>query len=162
MKNKGKNTEAELNWTARKMSPIILFYVALVFIAFIAISYFVFHSMAAVKTLLFTAVGSIVTLLPMIFSRFEYRLTAQKLEYRTINKKEQKPFKVLFLSNQLSHLIKVKSGFKFYLIFKEKNPIRRFWKKHISDKYSGEIKVDKEEMLKIRRAFENLEIRILK
>ena len=67
--------EVICHWTARKMKPIILIYVGAVFIVFILLSYFIFHSGAAVKALAFTALGSILPLYLQVVSRIEYRLT---------------------------------------------------------------------------------------
>ncbi len=136
-------------WSARKMQPKVVIYVAIVFLAFIVVSYFGFHSISAVKTLALTAVGAIVPLIPMLTSRIEYQLTEQKLEFRAVRKKQNKVYKTLFYLDKLSYVVQISTGFKFYLIFNEPNFIKRFWKKHIIDNYSGEVKIEKADLLNI-------------
>ena len=160
MNKKEKNTEAVCYWSARKMSPKIVLYVAFVFILLIAVSYFGFHSAAVVKGLAITAFVSIVPLIPMVFIRMEYRLTQQRLESRPIRKKEQKPYKTLFLLAQLSHVVKIDSGFKFYLRLKERNSVSRFWKKHISDQYSGEVRLENKDTERVMTTLEKYGISI--
>ncbi|MDX1828667.1 MAG: hypothetical protein R3342_03880 [Lutibacter sp.] len=144
-----KNPAIEYYWSARSMSPKIILYLAIVFIIIITITYFGFHSLTAVKTLAFTAFGFILSIIPKIFTRIEYRLTPQKLESRIVSKKEQKPYKTLFLLDQLSYIVKIDNGFKFYLVLKEKNLISLFWKKYISDRYSGEVRLEKKDTERI-------------
>jgi hypothetical protein len=151
---KEENSEIVCYWSARRMSPKIMLYVAIVFILFIAVSYFGFHSITAVKGLVITAFGSIVALIPMVFTRVEYRLTQQRLESRQIRKKEQKPYKIVFLLDQLSHVVIIDNGFKFYLVLKERNSILRFWKKHISDHYSGEVRLENKDAERVLTTLE--------
>ena len=56
-------------WSARKIQPIVVVYVALVFLGFIAMSFFVFHSRDAIKALIVTGVGSVFSLLPSVLTR---------------------------------------------------------------------------------------------
>lgn len=147
-------------WSARKMPPIIIVYVVLIFIAFAAISYWGLHSTTAAKTLAFTAIGSIVPLMPLAFARIEYQLSQQKLESRSSIKKTVKPYTELFRLDQVSYIVRIRSGFKYYLTFKEDNKILRFFKKHISDKYAGEIKVEKSDAERIIAEFEKYGIDI--
>ena len=160
MNKKEIYSEVVCYWSARRMSPKVMLYVAIVFILFIAVSYFGFHSVTAVKGLTYTALASIMSLIPMVFTRAEYRLTQESLEYRPIRKKEQKPYKTLFLLDQLSHVVKIDSGFKFYLILKERNSILRFWKKHISDHYSGEVRLENKDTERVMTTLDKYGISI--
>ena len=145
------NDEPEVlcHWSARKMQPIVLLYVAAVFVAFMVLSYFVFHSMTAVKALAMTAVGSVVALVPGVTSQVEYRLTDLELERRPLNKKDPKEFESVFQMDQLSHVVPMRHGFKFYLPLSESSPVRRFWKAHVSDAYSGEVHVETSDREKV-------------
>lgn len=129
-------------WSARKLHPIIVIYVILVFVICMAISYFVVHSMTAVKALALAAVGVIVPLLPAVINKTEYQLTESGLEKRLLDRKNPREFKDVFRWDYLSHVVPIKHGFKFYNPINEKNPIRRFWKTHISDSHSGEFRVE--------------------
>jgi len=129
-------------WSARKLKPVILLYVAAVFVAMMALSYFVFHSMTAVTALATAALGSFVALLPGMVSRVEYRLTERGLESRSLGKKEPGAFRRIFQLDQLSHVVPTRHGFKFYKPLNESNPFRRFWKAHVSDAFSGEVHVE--------------------
>jgi len=160
MNKSDKKSDEEYCWSAHKVPPSIIIYVALIFLVFIAVSYFGFRSPEAVKALIFTAIGSIVPLVPVILTRVEYRLTREKLESRIIRKNNQKPFNTLFLLDQLSHIVKSHGGFKYFKEFKEDKPSRRFWKKHFSDQYSGEVKLEKEDALRIISAFEQYGISV--
>ena len=46
-------------WSARNLRPVIIVYVAIVFLGFIAVAHVAVHSPAAVKALAIAAVGSI-------------------------------------------------------------------------------------------------------
>ncbi len=144
--------EVLCRWSARKLRPIVLLWVALVSLAFIALGYFVFHSMTAVKTLAMTAVASLVPLVPAVLSRVEYRITGRKLERRPVNKEKPREFEAVFETDQLSHIVPMRHGFKFYRPLNESNPLLRFWKAHVSDAYSGEVHVeeaDRESVMEI-------------
>lgn len=145
-------TEVLYHWSARKLQPIILLYVAAVFVAMMAPSYFVFHSMTAVKVLAIVAIGFIVPLFLGVVSRVEYRLTERGLEHRPLDKKELGTFKSVFQLDQLSRVVPMRHGFKFYRHLNESNPFPRFWKAHVSDAFSGEVHVetvDQERVLEI-------------
>ena len=134
--------EVLFQWSARKVPPIVLLYVAIVFVAFIAVSYFGFHSMTAVKALAMAAVAGIIPLIPTVLQRVEYRFTEQRLDRRTVAKDKAKEFEVVFRLDELSHIVPVQRGFKFYRPLDESNVLRRFWKLHVSDEYSGEVYVE--------------------
>lgn len=160
MDKKEYHSEEVCYWSARKMPPIVIVYVVLIFITFMAISYWGLHSTTAAKTLAFTAIGSIVPLMPLAFARIEYQLTKQKLESRSYIKKATKPYAVLFKVDQVNYIVRTGSGFKYYLKFEEKNGFKRFVKKHVSDKYGGEVKIEKPDVEKILAEFKKYGIAI--
>jgi len=126
-------------WSARKVRPIILLYVAAVFAAFMVLAHLVFHSQEAVKALAIAAVGAVAATTPGVLERVEYRLTEFGIERRSLKTKNPGPFKDVFRWNELDHIVPMKHGFKYYKTLSEPNPLRRFWKAHISDRYSGEV-----------------------
>jgi len=145
-------SEVLFQWSARKVRPIVLLYVAAVFVAMMLFSYFVFHSMTAVKALAMTAVASMVPLVPAILSRVEYRIAGQRLDRRPADEETPREFENVFELDQLSCIVPMRHGFKFYRVLSESNPVRRFWKTHVSDGYSGEVHVeaaDRESVMKI-------------
>ena len=89
-------------WSARKLNPIVLFYVATVFVAMMALSFFVLHSMTAVKALAMAAVASMVPLVPVVTSRVEYRLNERVLERRPQTDKKPKEFETVFHTVELA------------------------------------------------------------
>jgi hypothetical protein len=129
-------------WSARRLQPVVIAYVAAVFVVFAALSYFVFHSMTAVKTLAMAAVAGIVSLVPAVLQRVEYRLTEVQLDRRTVAKDKAKGLEIVFRLDELNHIVPTGRGFKFYLQLNEPNPLRRFWKLHVSDEYSGDVHVE--------------------
>jgi hypothetical protein len=131
-----------IEWTARKVQPVVILYVALVFVGFILIAHFVVHSPTAVKALLLASVGAIVPLVPTVLSRLEFRLHARHLERRPVNEKDPKEFATVFTVGELSHIVPTRHGFKFYRPIDVASPFRRFWKLHTSDRYSGEVQVE--------------------
>lgn len=145
------NTEKEVlvHWSARKMPPIIALYVAAVFLAMMLVSYFVLHSGAAVKALAIAAVGSIVAVIPGLFSRVDYRLNERGLEKRASNTKEPGSFENVFQLDQLSHVVPMRHGFKYYRFLDEANAFRRFWKLHVSDEFSGEVHVERTDQRRV-------------
>jgi hypothetical protein len=75
-------------WIARSVRPIVAGYVAAVFVVFMALAYFVFHSPDAVKALFLTAIGAVASVAPGILGRVEYRLTADGLARRPLADKK--------------------------------------------------------------------------
>lgn len=144
-----KNSEVLYQWSARKIHPSVLVYVLIIYIIFIAVVYFVIHSKSAITTLALTLVGIVVPLLPGVLKRTEYKLTSQTLEKRMQTRENTEEYKVVFKMNQLDYIVKIKHGFKFYLTIDEQSPYKRFWKKHISDKFSGEVHVESEDINRI-------------
>ena len=137
------------HWTARTMEPIVLVWVALVFLAFIALSLFVFHSVSAVKALVAAAVAALVPMVPAVLNRVEYRLTERELASRRLDPKTPRDFKRVFMLDELSHIVPTRCGFKFFNTLDEPSFLRRFWKTHISDAFSGEVHVAKEDQERV-------------
>ena len=94
--------EVYFYWSARKVRPIVLLYVAAVFVVFILVAYFVLHSMSAVKALAMAAVASMVPLVPVVTSRVEYRLNERVLERRPKTDKKPKEFEAVFQTVELA------------------------------------------------------------
>lgn len=139
-------------WSARKIRPIVLLYVAAVFGVMMAVSYFLIHSLASVKALALGAIAFIVPLIPSVMSKNEYRLTASGLDKRPLKRKDPQDFKEVFRWDQLSHVVPISHGFKYYKPVDGSHRVRRFWKTHISDSYSGEFHAeaaDRDEVLRI-------------
>ncbi len=136
-------------WSARKVRPVVVLYVAGVFAAFIALALFVFHSPQAVKALVIAAVGAIAATVPGVTEKVEYQLTGSGIEKRTINKKRPGQFKGVFRWDQLSRIEPMKHGFKYFKTTNETNQLRRFWNVHLSDRYSGEVHVEKKDLERI-------------
>jgi len=130
------------SWTARKLQPEVVLYVLAVFIGFIALALFVFHSSEAVFALAATAVGSIVPMIPMVLNRTEFQMTEVGLRKRTVSEKEPKAFKEVFSWEELSYTVPVKHGFKFFKRFEATNRISTFWKTHLTEGLSGEFQVE--------------------
>jgi len=129
-------------WTARKLHPIVLVWTALVFLAFIALAVFVLHSPAAAKALVLAAIGFLVPLVPGVVARSEYRLTDEGLERRTVSRKEERTFEDVFRWSQLDRVVPMRHGFKFTKRLDEPRRLQRFWKTHLSDRFSGEVHVE--------------------
>ena len=150
MISEGGETVVLYRWSARKLHPIIVFYVAAVFVAMMAVSYFLFNSLTGVKALALGAVGFIVPLFPGVINKVEYRLTESGLEKRPLNPKVPQDFEEVFRWDQLNHVVPMKYGFKYYRPLNDSNPVRCFWKTYISDAYSGEFHIEAEDRDKVR------------
>lgn len=136
-------------WSARKLHPIVLLCVAAIFVAMMALAYFVVHSTMAVKSLAIAAVAAIVPLVPAVLTRIEYRLTERKLEKRPLADTKPKPFESVFRFVELDHAVPVRRGFKYFKVLDEPNPIRRFWKAHVLDGFSGEVHVEAADLQRV-------------
>jgi hypothetical protein len=136
-------------WSSRKVPPVVLIYVVGVFAAFIALSIFVFRSPDAVKALLIAAVGAVVATVPGVMEKVEYQMTEVGIEKRASGKKEPSPFEVLFRWDELDRVVPMRHGFKYYKTMNETKPLRRFWKTHVSDRYSGEVHVEKADLERV-------------
>jgi len=146
----GRNRSIVLDrWLARKVQPVVLFYVVAVFAAFMAMSHFIFHSPEAVKALAIAAVGAVAATVPSVIENVEYQLTESGIEKRAVKKKGPDEFKGVFRWDELGHIVPTKHGFKYYKIVNETSPLRRLWKTHIADEYSGEIHVETKDLERI-------------
>jgi len=137
-------------WQARTMQPIIIvFYIAVVFAVLIPLAIFVFNSIAGITTLVVTAVGAIVPLLPSLLSRVEYRLSESGIEKRPVRRQNPAPFKELFRFPELDYIVPLKHGFKYYKKMDSTTPLRVFINRNFSDKYSGEVHLEKADRRRI-------------
>jgi hypothetical protein len=128
-------------WTARKLRPVVLLYVAGVFAGCIALAFFVVGSAEAVKALLMAAVGVLIPLIPAVASRLDFRLTRSRLERRPHSEAEPKDFDTVFEMADLDRVVPVRSGFRYVKALDAANALDRFRKLHLSDRYSGEVQV---------------------
>ena len=136
-------------WLARKVRPVVVFYVVVVFVAFMAMAHFIFHSPKAVKALLIAAVGVVAATVPGVIEKVEYQLTESGIEKRVMKKKGSGGFADVFRWDELSHIVRMKHGFKYYKTVKEASLLRRFWKTHIIDEFSGEVRVENRDLGRI-------------
>jgi len=143
------DSEALDRWTARKVRPIVILYVLAVFAAFMVVSITVFHSAEAVKALAFAAVGGVVAILPSVIEKVEYRMTDSGVEKRPVKKERAPDFKEVFLWDDLDRVVPMHHGFKYFKTLNETRPLRRFWQKHFSDRFSGEVHVEKEDLARV-------------
>jgi len=140
------------NWKARKLQPVVILYVIAVFLGFIAVAFFVFHSTEAVFALATTSVASVVPLLPGVLTRLEYQFTEAGLRKGSAKATKDRTFKEVFTWEELSHVVPTKQGFKFFRVSEGTGRFRRFWETHLSEKGSGEFHVeprDREEVLSV-------------
>ncbi|MBN1551396.1 hypothetical protein JW979_08005 [bacterium] len=154
--------EILITWSARKMQPIIIFYVALVFLGFMAAAHFIFHSMTGVKALAIGAVGYIVPLFASMMSKTEYQVTTSGLNSRPLNTKNPREFKNVFQWEQLSHIKPIQHGFKYYKQIIVSGAFRRFWKTCISDAFSGEVHVESKDRAAIMNILKERKIPLMK
>lgn len=149
-----------LAWSARKIHPRVLAYVALVFVAFMLFAHFVVHSPDAVFALAAAAVGSVVPLLPGVLNRTEFQFTEGGLRRKT--RKEQKreggTYEEVFSWEELGHVVPQKHGFKFFKAFQSSGWFDAFWKLHISDRWSGEFQVEMEDQPRVREVLSSQSI----
>jgi hypothetical protein len=131
-------------WQARAVQPtFILLYLTVVFAALIALALFVFDSISGVTSLVVTGVGAVVALLPSLLTRIEYRLSESGLKRRRVRQQDPAPFKELFRFPELDYIVPLRHGFKFYKKMESTSPLRDFFNRHFSDKYSGEVHLEK-------------------
>jgi len=136
------------SWSARKARPIVLLYIVAVFTVFIVLSHFVVHSPEAVKALVLAAVGALVATVPGVTGKVEYRLTESGIEKRTV-KENPGEYEKIFAWDQLDRVVPMRHGFKYFKILNETNALRRFWKLHLSDRYSGEVHAERVDLDRI-------------
>ena len=147
-------TEAAVlyQWTARKIQPIVLGGVVLVFAAFMILARFVFHSPEAVKALGMALLGSLGGVVPGVITRNEFRLTEAGLDKRLFKENDPKDFETVFRWEELDHVVRTRNGFKFYKPISDRRVMNRLWKKWFSAEYSVEIQAvgaDRETVLQI-------------
>ncbi len=140
----------EHTWKAPSVQTVVVLYVVSVFVGFIALAHFVFHSVEGVKALVLAAIGSVASLIPSTLARIEYRLTEVGLAKRPLRAKRQKEFRDVFSWDQLSHIVPTKTGFKFYKYVEEPSSFRRSIKLLFSGDLSGEFHVATEDRSRVR------------
>jgi hypothetical protein len=143
----GRQVHAQ--WTARKVSPGVLLSVILVFAAFIALAELVVHSREAVSGLALAALGALAATVPGVLEKTQYRLTEVGIEKRSLRRDEAGAFTTIFRWDELSHVVPLRRGFKFSKGMDDSNPIRRFCKRHISTRYSGEVHVERADLTRV-------------
>jgi hypothetical protein len=131
-------------WNARRLPPVILLWVALVFVAFMALSY-ILRSTTAVTALAAAAVAALVPLVPAVISRLEYRMTEAGVDQRPLAGKPG-DFRATFRWEELDRIVPGRRGFKFYKRVHEPRRWRRFWKRHIEEAWSGEVHVERPDL----------------
>lgn len=136
-------------WSARRTRPVVVFCVAAVFAAFMLVAHFVVHSGEAVKALLLAAVGAVAATIPGVVEKVEYQLTESGLEKRKCNPKKPGRFERVFTWDQLRRVVPTRHGFRYLEIVHETSPLRRSWKKHVSDEVSGEVRVGENDLDRI-------------
>ncbi len=136
-------------WSARKAPPVVVAYLAAVAAAFIAMAYFIFDSTEAVKALVIAALGAVGAATPSVLEKVEYQLTDLGIEKRSIKKKNPGQFKDVFHWDQLSRVVPMKHGFKYFKTMAKTSPLRRFWNVHLSDRFSGEVHVERRDLERI-------------
>jgi hypothetical protein len=139
-------SEVLASWSARRVPPVVVLYVVLVFAGFMAIAHFVVHSPTAVKALAIAAAGAAIATLPSVLERIEYRLTASGVEKRAVRANDPPGFEEAFRWDELTRIVPMRRGFKYIKMVPETNALRRFWNLHISDEYSGEIHIEKPDL----------------
>lgn len=135
----------EHTWSARKVRPIVVLYVIGVFLAFVLLAHFVFHSGDAVRALLVAAVGSVASLVPGILTRTEYRLTRTGLARSAVRKGQPREFEHVFSWDEITRLVPTTSGFRYYLGVQSTGRLARFVRLRLLRGRSGEVRVEKED-----------------
>lgn len=142
-------------WTARRLEPVVAFYVAGVFGAFMALAYFVFHSTEAVKALILAGVGALVSMVPSILTRVEYKVTETGLAMRVVREKKPGEFKDVFSWPELDYVVPTRRGFRFYKRIRTSRSLVRFLKVHFSGGYSGEVHADSGNRIRVESILED-------
>lgn len=146
-------------WSARKVQPIVVLYVLAVFAVFAVVAHFIFHSTEAVKALAIAALGAVAATVPGVMERVEYRLTESGVEKRSA-RKSPGPFQEIFRWPELSRVVATGHGFKYVKATNEPNPLRRFWRRHLSDECSGDVHVEREDLERVLGLVERQGIRV--
>lgn len=145
-------------WIARRLQPVVILYVIAVFLGFMAMAFFLFHSVDAVTALATTGIGTTVALLPGTMSRIEYELTETGLRKRPFNPRNPKGFQEVFSWGELDHVVPMTNGFKYFRPVEDTGRIARFWKAHISDTFSGEFHVERGDRERVQGLLAEFEI----
>ncbi len=140
----------EHTWRARTMRPIVAVYVVGVFVGFMGMAHFVFHSEDAVRALFVAAIGAVAGMVPSVLNRVEYRITGFGLAKRSLRTKSPREFDDVFAWDELSHLVPTKTGFKFFKRLPDSGPVSRFFKLHFSAGHSGEFPVEPRDRARVR------------
>jgi len=137
------------SWIARNVQPVVILYVTVIFAVFIALAFFVFHSVDGVNALAAAAIGSVVALVGNVVVRTEYQLTEFGLRKRPFPTAKPKDFKEAFSWGDVDYVIPTKHGFKYFRPIEETNPFLRFWIAHLSASSSGEVHVEQGEQERV-------------
>jgi hypothetical protein len=144
-----EDSTLEHGWSARRVRPVIALYVIGVFFAFALLARFVFHSEDAVRALLVAAVGAVVSLVPAILSRTEYRLSGSGLVRRAVRRGEPREFEQVFSWDEITRVVPTASGFRFYKAVESKGRLARFVELHLLEGRSGEVRVEQEDRKRV-------------
>jgi len=140
----------EHTWSVRTVRPMVAVYVVAVFVCFMGLAHFVFHSADAVKALVLAVAGAVVGTAPGILNKVEYRITSTGLAKRPLRPKNPQEFKRVFAWDELTHLVPTGTGFKFYKRLPDSGPLSRFFNLHVSADHSGEFHVDPGDRARVR------------
>lgn len=138
----GPGASREVRWIARTVRPATLLQVPLVFLVFMAAAQFLFHSADAVRALALTTLAAFVALFPGVLGRVEYWATGHAVKKRPRRTSGDGKFTEVFRWEELDYVVRAKFGFRYFKRMDETSPLRRLWRMHLSDRYSGEIHVD--------------------
>lgn len=136
-------------WSARTVRPIIVLYVTAVFLGFMVLAWFVFHSTDAAQALAIAAVGSLVGLAPAVLSRVEYRLTDTGLEKRLDRPGQAREFEEVFAWTELRELSPTRSGFRFHKEVAAASALARLARRHLSAGHSGDLRVEEADRARV-------------
>ncbi len=92
------------------------------------------------------AVGAIGAATPGVLEKVGYQLTGSGIEKRKSDPKKPGEFTNVFRWDELSHIAPTRHGFKYFKVLNETNALVRFWERHLSDAYSGEVHVGKHDL----------------
>jgi hypothetical protein len=126
-------------WSARRIAPVMAVYVTGIFLGFMALAWFVFHSRDAVTALVTALLGSLATLGAGIVSRIDYRITETGLEKRPRIAQRSGEYREVFRWEELEEVVPTRRGFRFAKRMDEPHPLRRFWRRSIVEGNAGEV-----------------------
>lgn len=134
--------EILLEWSARKVRPVVLVWLALIFLTCLVVAYFIARSKETITALLAAGATALGTTAPSVMNKVVYRATPDTLEKLPPGKKKKQEYVTVFRWDELSHVKPGKHTFKYFKRFEEPNAVKRFWKLHVSDAWSGEFHVE--------------------